>query len=462
MFKIFFNKIMFLHFGSVFLILLVTSTSCVKSKSFFEDTKNSTEKPGSSTKSGSSGKDAIVRTIFVDIKRSESKPSDGSSWDTAFKNIQEAIDAAVDNTNIYIADGTYLSPNIAITSKKNLKLFGGCKAGQSCERNSFHRDTAEGWTILDGDAKKDNLVKINGACEGIHFEGGFIFQNMGDGSAFKASGIKDRPLKDITIADSKFLSNENYGGGGNASAELQSGAIVVIHAKGVELNRVDGDKNKATYGGVMAAFHVESLKIFGGQWQKNEVRYAGGALYITDSSDIDIKDLQLLENKQTHNIGGGAIFIKDCPTKGLKISDVKFLKNSGTTGGGLFVDNCQVELSRSNFSDNRASIHDGGAIYLGGPNDVKIDDSIFFHNSSYFVGGVISIKFRSFPVKNKLILVSKPEDISDNISEVGKGNFLSIRLPINNPTIDMIKEIVDLGSSGISLNDEDQVVINYK
>ena len=65
---------------------------------------------------------AFSATWFVDIDVVSS--GNGTSWQTAVKIIQEAIDKASDNDEIWVKKGVYL-PNKIINVEKSVKILGG-------------------------------------------------------------------------------------------------------------------------------------------------------------------------------------------------------------------------------------------------------------------------------------------------------------------------------------------------
>ncbi|HQO78972.1 MAG TPA: hypothetical protein PLG17_10740, partial [Thermodesulfobacteriota bacterium] len=57
---------------------------------------------------------------------------DGTSWETAFTDLQDALAAAADGDTIHVAQGTYVpgdTQNDSFVMTKNLTLLGGYPAG---------------------------------------------------------------------------------------------------------------------------------------------------------------------------------------------------------------------------------------------------------------------------------------------------------------------------------------------
>lgn len=364
------NKIMFL-LSLATLIFLALTTSCINRNKFNKDQeRTSSEVPHTRAPEG-------YADIFVDSQKSLTASSDGKSWATAFLSIQEAIDKAPNASHIYIASGTYLGP-IVIKDKQNISLFGGCKAGNSCDRPSFDKKTAsDGWTTIDGQKKSLNLVEITGKTKGIHFEGGFTFKNVGAGSAIEISGTEIMPIEGFTISDCNFVDNKDD----RVDPNRGSGAgIAVDHAKDIKLKNIDASNNQvAGGGGFMAAQAVQGLSIEGGEWQENSGIMGGGALFVQNSSVIEIKGLKITDSYTSKMGGQGAgIRISKCTGKVL-VDATDFAKNKAHTGGGLFIAQSEnIELSHLKFLENRA--HGCGGLSVTNSSNLLIKESNFVHN----------------------------------------------------------------------------------
>ena len=105
------------------------------------------------TKPDTIGADSV---IYVNGARAEN--GDGTSWDTAFNNLESAITAAQADTEIWIAQGTYTPSNTAgdttatfRITQNNLYLYGGF---QGTETSLDQRDPEKYVTIVSGQIGK--------------------------------------------------------------------------------------------------------------------------------------------------------------------------------------------------------------------------------------------------------------------------------------------------------------------
>ena len=107
--------------------------------------------------------------IYVDIDASGS--NNGSSWVNAYTNLQDAIDAAAVNDDIWVAAGTYYpttSPDGTTTDARDkafhlstdMKIYGGFAGTETL---LSQRDAATNITILSGDFNNDNAMTGSGS-----------------------------------------------------------------------------------------------------------------------------------------------------------------------------------------------------------------------------------------------------------------------------------------------------------
>ncbi|MFT5886017.1 MAG: hypothetical protein ACI9IP_002481, partial [Arcticibacterium sp.] len=114
--------------------------------------------------------------IYVDTDVTTN--GDGTSWANAYNNLQDAIDAAAVNDEIWVAAGTYLptdapdgTTSTGATDRNNafhlgtdMKIYGGF-AGT--ETQLSQRDAATNITILSGDFDNDDNVTGSGSTLSI-------------------------------------------------------------------------------------------------------------------------------------------------------------------------------------------------------------------------------------------------------------------------------------------------------
>ena len=245
---------------------------------------------------------------FVDVNKAG---GDGTSWDNAFKTIQDALNVNGDGYEIWVAEGIYyptkvagngnLDKDKAFVLKKDVKIYGGFKGGES---NIDERDWKTNITILSGDLNENNTSDEDD--DAFH-----VIISSGD--------VGNACLDGFTI----------------------SGAYNTINTSG-NIN-VNGNSITRNY---------------------------GGGIYIINSSP-SLKNL-IIENNQVYANGGG-IYIRSfdgisIPT----LTDVTISKNTSSSGGGVYNESTSSNTATSNsksspiltnvtISENTADI--GGGIY---------------------------------------------------------------------------------------------------
>lgn len=386
---------------------------------------------------------AQLSGIFVDAA-SKARNSDGKTWATAFRTIQEAIEAS-NGERIIIAAGIYKSPKIRIKDRKNLKFVGGYKAGET-EEKAITKIGSEDWAILDGDGKARTLLEIMGNSSDITFLGGIVFRNVTGASAVKIEGSSLKPIKNINFFNCRFEDNR--------FADGQGGGIKIEHAQAVFLTNVYAQRNQAQAGGFIYAKKSQELNCAGGEWLDNKglsggpaakggsfygenlklltlkpavIRRAeaelgagiylknviksriadvrleqnsspddrpqssGAGLYIEDSKDIDLNNVTMMSNRAKPSAGstGGALAIVRSENISLNFVGNEIFDNKAHSGGALsIIGSKNIKLKGGNFQENEAN-HVGGAIFSDRSDAISIEESTFFRNKSLTYGGAL-------------------------------------------------------------------------
>jgi hypothetical protein len=124
-------------------------------------------------------------------------------------------------------------------------------------------------------------------------------------------------------------------------------SVVLVRGKQALLNLNKDDKN--------AAGEQNNLTITGGKGTPTNIRYplakgdkAGGAIHV---SRADASEQTVSENAKLYMEGG------------------RITGNTADAGGGIFIDRyCQFEMKGGEIAHNIANVHEGGGLYIAGPN----------------------------------------------------------------------------------------------
>lgn len=128
---------------------------------------------------------------------------------------------------------------------------------------------------------------------------------------------------------------------------------------------------------------IDGFYINGGRATGSGSRVYGGALYVSNASNLTIKNLELWNN--TSLSFGGAIHIG---SSNVTLSNITAHDNSSNnSGGALSIFSSTVHGNRLNFSNNSAKTA-GGAIYLKN-STVNFTNALLHHNTAIRTGGAV-------------------------------------------------------------------------
>lgn len=113
----------------------------------------------------------------------------------------------------------------------------------------------------------------------------------------------------------------------------------------------------------------------------------GGGAIEASGADVVLESVLLVNNYST--VSGGAIY---CYDGTLTIRDSLLENNASGTGGALYNDGCEVEISNTTFTGNEAldNLGRGGAIANMQPGNLGMTDSILQANTGFDGGGLFN------------------------------------------------------------------------
>lgn len=96
-----------------------------------------------------------------------------------------------------------------------------------------------------------------------------------------------------------------------------------------------------------------------------------------------------IQNGDLSASGGSALFVRD--TQVLYLINVRFLNNTGTNGGALYIDNSTIFVLDCRFEGNQADF--GGAVFIEAPGSAPLfSQNTFINNTSAQSGGALYIR----------------------------------------------------------------------
>lgn len=293
----------------------------------------------------------------------------GFNWETAFDEIQPAIDSAyaaavqLGHCEVWVAAGTYYayddSPSDSIRLKPNVTVYGGF-AGT--EYWLSQRDVEANETIIDGT------------------------EQGGEGHSYHVvMGANDSDLDGFTVTGGRAFGDPPHHRGGG----------IYLNASNTTVTNCTIIGNEAIDGGGIFAYDswpvVEASEFFG-----NTAQRGGGLLVLNGFAQIS--DTRF-ENNRAEVSGGGAYFEKIYSACYPVLDAVEFVSNTAEIdGGAIYNISCNPSVETAIFEDNQVGER-GGAIatYRG---SFDISESSIANNRAAIDGGGFYGKFTDTGISN--------------------------------------------------------------
>jgi hypothetical protein len=356
--------------------------------------------------------------VYVDA--SAPAGGDGTSWATAYNDLQDALPWG--DIEIWVAAGTY-TPTVAggnrtdtFRMRDGQRIFGGFTGG---ETRWDERDPAANVTILSGDLIGDDgpdwtfmvenshhviriCVGVNyGIIDGFTITGGNANGTDPETLDHRGGGILINEDVRLTISNCIFTGNSADEGGAifshpqahppiedcifEGNRALISGGAIYFSSLGggywdsVLTNCVFSNNSAVEEGG--AVMHDNRETVYDGCTFTGNTAEYGGAMY-SYSSDTMMLDCTLEGNSATR--GGAFYFTYSDP----ELTGCTLIDNSaGTWGGGLYGSTlCDPVLTDTVFMGN-TSVGEGGGAYIAGGTLAVLGCS-FYDNTARNGGGL--------------------------------------------------------------------------
>lgn len=305
---------------------------------------------------------------------------DGSSWATAYNNLQAALASARLCTNIdeiWVAKGTYKPTSgtdrtISFELVPNVDIYGSFAGNETDTSQRTAAVMAANPTVLSGD--------IDGVPDVV----------TGSGSTLVISGNAGNSLhvifnngNGVSTGNSRLDGFTITGGNANQSAvsfASGAGAGIYFGGTGTRMRNLIFTGNSATNGGgIFGDGH--NLDIANASFINN---YAGGG------AGVDFRNAGITLNTVSFTGGKGGFGAGlNCQDGDVSATNVTFTNNNGGEGGGLRTYHSGVSLNNVSFSGNSASLNGGGMYSYGC--GLTFNQTYFTNNTATFDGGGIYI-----------------------------------------------------------------------
>ncbi len=317
----------------------------------------------------------------------------GSSWTDA-GGVTELLQVMQSTTavtkNIYMAAGDYKIPD------KDAKA----PAGSSIKMYGGYPSDASGYS-LSGRNIESNITKIYNDSGRTFYtrNGNWLFE----GITFNSTGYSSANANafgcalvliggNITVNKCKIV-DSNHAGTGNPTG----GAVRVNTTATFTDCEFTGNSSTGTngYGGAIYVTASGNLTLKNCVFKDNSAAYNGGALYIAKSGTVTATGCTFGESGHPNSSTkqGGAIFVGGT----LDATDCAFAYNNATTqGGAIEVSNGSLTTVGCTFTGNTSTSH-GSSIETANASVVKLSQCVFLDNISsnaacdLYIGGTTSL-----------------------------------------------------------------------
>lgn len=389
--------------------------------------------------------------IFTDHTATGSE--DGSSWENAYTDLTDALEAAVEGDEIWVAQGVYLpgGDNPVKTSSflidKNIKLYGGFSGTETSfdERDFENNETVLSGDILNDDVdgdffnnKEDNVwhvVFVTDTVDNRTVIDGFTVRNGraegvdGAGDERRGGGILS--YGGPVVTNCYFTQNYAWFGGGfyprasaasgfrleNCLFEVNWGgngaAMYIVSLTDGQLTQNSFISNRAENNAGGIYIQASEVEISQCQWRNNICAGGrGGGIYVTES-EVSIDDSEFLMNSSIDRTGGGIHF----NASQYSITNSEFLSNQARWGAAITTyDTASIGQITNTIFNNNSSEVSGGALSIGFHATVEVDDCLFRSNSANFGGAVfLQNDFSNIQMSNSLIEENSAESFGGGI-----------------------------------------------
>ncbi|MCU0345871.1 MAG: DUF1565 domain-containing protein [Saprospiraceae bacterium] len=269
--------------------------------------------------------DSTAKVIYV----KQEGTGNGTSWNNAFGDLQQALAIATTGTEIWVAEGTYLPTEcdycnvqqreISFQIPGGVRLYGGFSGTESSlgQRRWFSHPTKLSGEI-GTDAKSDNtftVVYLKNASAGTVIDG-FVITG-GHSDAWEPAGSRNRSGGGIY--------NDGSGRGGRSTLALKNCVFLENYAEegGAIFN--NGHMGEAL------------VELDNCTFVSNRAGKGGGGIFSNNDlglGKIDLKKCKFVKNEAAF---GGAIFLTQSGGAGKnQIVSTNFVANKATAGSAFF------------------------------------------------------------------------------------------------------------------------------
>ncbi|MBN1579574.1 MAG: hypothetical protein JXA89_02640 [Anaerolineae bacterium] len=382
--------------------------------------------------------------IYVD-QDAPGPQHDGSSWTTAYLDLQEALATATSGIEIWVAEGVYtpgpagtLTATFQLTN--DVALYGGFGGYGISETQRTQRDWENYITVLSGDLGRDDDTEANGVLtdttrragenayhvvtshwtdyttvlDGFTITAGYAgVYDHDDGNGGGMSNIDGGP----TLVNLTFSGNEATGTGGGMHNRWYSNPT---------LTNIIFIGNRAKHGGGMSVSDKCISSLTNVIFRDNYAQENGGGMFSTWQSTSTLISVVFDGNRAEAKGGGihtwGSVF---------ELTGAAFDSNQAALGGGMWIEGSNCTLTAVTLNSNQASWSGGGIHNKGG--NATLANVIFEGNQSIAGsgGGMSSDSRASASLRNVLFSGNRASGEGGGMYSINDSNLALVNVTVS-------------------------------
>ncbi len=329
---------------------------------------------------------------IVYVKNDAIGTGDGTSWENAFRTLQEALDSVQPEQQIWVAKGIYY-PTSTYTSdssdprnkhfrmENGVAIYGGFAGNETTEFNLAARDFSNNETVLSGnfamtESTFDNSYQVirNVEVNETAVLDGFTIRDAR--AASNPGGGMYNENSDPTLRNLIFTNNLANGGGMYNKSSSPALTNVTFHG------------NSAFRSGGGMYNESSSPNLINVTFDANTASRSGGGMY-NENSNPQLNNVTFSRNEtpsiSTIDEGGGGMFnLNSSPV----LNDVDFINNTARYfAGGMWNDNSSPSLTNVTFDGNSATEKEGGGMRNINNSNPILMDVVFSNNRAMATSG---------------------------------------------------------------------------
>lgn len=314
------------------------------------------------------------------VNASASGAGNGSSWADALTEIQEAVDYSEEGDQVWVANGSYFSPDPGDSSvpvlrmKAGVDMYGGFKTSDTGLED---RDALTTNTVLDGDNRSWHVVigADRARLDGFIVQSGYAFGPFPDNCG---GGMLNHRVSPV-VENCVFTSNDAAFHGAGMANFMCSPVVRNSHFRlNLAVNNGAGVYNDDE-GGIDGYYQFENCTFGPG----NSCRFGAG-MY-NSWCETTVTDCIFRDNLANHN-GGGLYNTSSIVSARACV----FTENRAANGGAVCMNGVAGEdISRLEncLIERNIGYSNGGGVYLYRSSSSIINCTIF-NNSGTYGGGI--------------------------------------------------------------------------